>query len=190
MDATTFDRLTRMAGAAASRRRLVAGVVAAILGGRINSLPRAAFASRVTQVTTSAEAESCKANGETCQSASECCSERCARKGKDGKKVCKSCTVSRCGAKDNVCEGPVCGCKGDENCGCWRRVGGGGTCASILQGACVECASDSTCVKLFGVKGAKCILTEGKNCECPYGHRMRRPLWPDLRCRWAAVRDE
>lgn len=164
MDGSRFDEVVRQLGRLTSRRRVLAGFGAALIGGGM-AWPGGAFAAAAP----AREAKGCLENGKPCRKPSECCSQRCASRGKRGRKVCKPCAVTRCGAGANVCAGPVCSCNGDESCGCWQRVGGGAACASITQGACVECEADSVCARLFGIPGSRCILTEGRNCTCPYG---------------------
>jgi hypothetical protein len=155
VDADRFDAIARAVAASGSRRRLLVGALAGVLGiaGRGH-----------------AEAVVCRTPGQLCRENANCCSRLC---GKDatGRRVCRcqsaaDCPTPRGGCQQATCEagvcltGPVvCTAPGDAcvNGGCTCTVGG-------VCGSFQPCAN-SNCICGTATEGGPVCLVENAVCE-------------------------
>jgi hypothetical protein len=147
MDATHFDRLTRVLAHAGSRRQTL---LALLLGGVL-----------VTPVIDDAAAgPGCKNVGKKCKKAKDCCSGVC--KGKKGRKRCKAHDTGGCQA------GQIQGTCGGTDVACTTSAGQPGLCNTTTGdagycgtgGDCFPCTKDADCREVCG-SGAACVLCEG-----------------------------
>lgn len=149
MDAIRFDALTKSWIAEASRRRTLAGVVAAALG--------ALGISRAENVA-AAKSGKCKKKCNQC----EFCQKGTCKK-KNGKKRCKK-------GKCKPAEGRT-PCNGDDTCMCDRAIEGDAFCADnsivilCVEGACANsgaCGAGSRCVRCGGPGATACVPVCGE----------------------------
>jgi hypothetical protein len=98
MDGRDFDALTRSLSGSGSRRRMVAGLAAGVLG--LVGLR-------------SAEAASCRAAGNICRENANCCSGLCGPKDRSGRRRCHCQSLADCPAPDQcraaTCDDGICG---------------------------------------------------------------------------------
>lgn len=175
MDVVRFDALTRSLGAQTRRRRLLAGVAAALglltagLPDRIDGKQRKKKLKR--------NAFGCVNVGGTCRGRDKnCCSGICRgkkpKKGEKDKSRCVAHDAQGCeaGQIEGFCGGTNVSCTtstGDTQGNCDTTTGNAGYCSG--QGTCEvdpPCKKDADCVPIFGA-GAACVLCN--NALCPAG---------------------
>ena len=142
MDRQAFDDLTRWLARARSRRKVVRGSGAAVLGvfWGLATWNRAAAV--------------CKSNRQRCQDGGECCSGTCKRK--KGKKRCRATPGARGCTIEHACGAA---CPGDPNGFCALRLNDKPFC--FIIGKCEACTSDADCIEFSGGNPkARCV-------QCP-----------------------
>lgn len=130
MESDRFDRLTRIVGAAGSRRRLLKSFV---LGGlALTGLQKA-------------EAASCRAPADICRKNGDCCSGTCGPKDSTGRRRCQCNESTDCpsggACQQATCIDGICGATlAPDDSSCVATGGKSGTCAGGLcidrQGTC------------------------------------------------------
>lgn len=153
MDASTFDHLARTLFTRGSRRTALGAVMAA----------GAALGLAGTDGATAQLACNLKANGQRCQSDSECCSGRCRRGRRERYGTCRQAGGQGiCTVEQNACTGgfagAVCGTGAvglGGNCFCNVTTRGRSFCSGTVV-RCGNCTSSRQCEQEFG-EGAKCI---------------------------------
>jgi hypothetical protein len=160
MDASAFDRLTRMLFRATSRR--------AALGALLTTAGATLGLAGTQRATAQGE---CTVNGEPCHTGDDCCSGLCKRKN-NGKKICKQAdNQGVCTIDDDACAGSGFACgtaSGGSDCFCFVTTTGRSFCGdffTIQQTEDCDCTSNKECERRIG-KGAKCIQA-GTDCQAP-----------------------
>ena len=165
MDGSRFDDLARSLVVSGSRRRLIAGLGAAL----------AAFGVGRT------EAAACRAPGRTCREHANCCSGVCGPKDATGRRTCQCQSAADCPATPGECHAPTCEagacvagiCAADESClhgGCYRTCAADDTpCMDGSCGVACECVSDADATVLACVDIDFFIGSCATDADCPTG---------------------
>jgi hypothetical protein len=163
MDNRTFDDLTRVLSAVASRRAAVSAAAGAALGLIAPRLPGAeASAKRRKRKDKNKKpvlnefgcvdvGGQCRGNDGLC--CSGICQGKKPKKGEKDKSRCAAHDTGGCQAGQDVCAGEAVSCEGTGSC--FRTTGKGSFCGG--KGACAECTQDRDCQPIFG-EGAACIV--------------------------------
>lgn len=164
MDATRFDRLTRIFTDASSRRDLLRGLAGAASVMAATQFPGSADTKKKhkkKRKKPQLNAYGCVDVGQACRgNDANCCSGLCEgnkpKKGKKDQSRCIGHDVGSCTAIQDVCTE-----NGAASCGsaawCYRTTGNAGFCGS-LSSECTVCAKDTDCdAKGFG-PGAACVF--------------------------------
>jgi hypothetical protein len=180
VDANRFDRIARSLVASPSRRRFLAGLVAApSLLAPWDSSPMEARKKKKRKQKLKRNEYGCVDVGQPCRgNSANCCSGHCEgpepKKGKKDISICVSHHVEECKAGDDVCLRirTVCGLNGL----CFRTTGNASFCGA--KGACEACNTDADCEGSFGA-GAACAVC-AVDCEKTAGTRCVPPASPAL----------
>lgn len=173
MDATRFDRLTRLVTDASSRRDLLRGLAGATLGTAAIRLPGSADAKKKQEKHKKKRkkpmlnAFGCLNVGQACGGNSDrCCSGICQgkrpKKGKKDRSTCAAHNVGVCTATQDACAGGSLSC--GANATCYRTTGNASFCGTAFGASCTACAKDTDCEGEFG-PGAACLRCA--NCPDP-----------------------
>jgi hypothetical protein len=128
MDGKGFDHLTRSLALSSTRRRVLAGLAAGVLGVIGSG---------------QADAAVCRSVGRTCRGHGNCCSHLCGPKDTGGHRVCQCQSPADCPVPEQchevTCQNGVCG----TNVTTGKACGEGKTCCA--SGDCGVCCSDADC---------------------------------------------
>jgi hypothetical protein len=161
MDATNFDRLTRMLAGSASRRGLIHGLAIALgLGFTATDFVGSADAKKKKRKKPKKNDFGCLNVGKACNGKDgKCCSGLCKgkrpKKGKKDKSKCVAHDVGSCQADQDSCAGVEIPC--GEGATCFRTTGQASFCGGEEAGECVVCKKDTDCESDFG-GGAACVV--------------------------------
>jgi hypothetical protein len=167
MDAEAFDRLVKRMGGAADRRRLLAGLGAALAG--LLGQPVAAK-------------DPDKPNGKTCNKNAQCRSRNCCSAGGKNDGRCRECCndgdcgpgrlcqhhecvpdPGTCTAGQNLCHDGTAPCDNRPGCRCVSTTSGATFCGSGSR--CSTCTRDEDCTAVTG-PGSVCADYTGDFCSC------------------------
>ena len=159
MEASHFDRMTRLFSASTSRRQTIGSLLSGVLA---MALPAVAIGKGhtkqgvVNQSVTNFNAFGCLNVGHRCKHASQCCSGRC--KGKPGKKHCKAHDTGGCKALEGLCGQAAVPCRTStgKDGQCATTTGNAGFCQD--NGGCQACTRDRDCQIAANTRSAACIV--------------------------------
>ena len=143
MDGQRMDELAKVLANGTDRRRLLKGLLG---GGAAGSLALLGARGAGAQTT-------CKENGRRCTDGTACCSGRCAKNRRTGKKECRRApNQGTCTIEQDVCAGTGGLCNGRAECECFVTAAGRSLCGDSTAGidfvtACGECPSGKVCVR-------------------------------------------
>jgi hypothetical protein len=163
MDAQEFDRLTRLAGAGQSRRRLLKAFVGAA----------AAIATASVGVAETDAAARKRGIGQSCSKNADCSSNFCGERDELGRRVCQYEFQGTCATGADLCAGSgEFGCNGSGSCFCATTKEGATACVVDSDGSfCAQCVVSSDCSP-----GWVCVLDSGIGCSCDTGIGFCEPI--------------
>ena len=158
MDASHFDRMTRLFSTSASRRQTIGALASSVL---TVALPSVAGGKGRTKhgATTLNDASlngfGCLNIGQRCKNANQCCSGRC--KGK-GKRHCKAHNTGGCKSGEGLCGQAAVPCRTStgKDGECATTTGNAGFCQD--NGGCQACTRDRDCQIAANTRAAACIV--------------------------------
>jgi hypothetical protein len=151
-----FEDLTRSLSGVPSRRNLLGGLVAGVLG--LGATPFSDLAAAKKKRKRKKKEKKAKPNafgclevGDPCQSEEQCCSGIC--DGKKGKNQCRAHDTGTCNQ-----EGPILvPCNNQSNCGCFGTTASSFVCAELFPPSeCAACQRDADCLALGFPPGSAC----------------------------------
>jgi hypothetical protein len=158
VEASHFDRMTRLFSTSASRRQTIGALVSGVLVVTLPGVTAGTGRTKQGPVTPNGailNGFGCLDVGQACKNADECCSGRCRGK---GKKHCKAHDTGGCKAGEGQCSQAAVPCrtsKGNDG-DCATTTGNAGFCQD--NGGCQVCTRDRDCQISTNTRAAACIV--------------------------------